>query len=403
MGRAFLVVMDSVGIGGAPDAGRFFNGTTPDTGANTVAHIAQACMAGKAEQGRSGPLTLPNLTTLGLGAAVRLASGEAAPGLSDTPTGLWGAATEVSPGKDTPSGHWELAGLPVPWDWHFFPDAEPALPEMLSTAIADAAGTDGILGNRHTSGTVVLETEGVTHMKTGWPICYTSADSVLQIAAHEERFGLERLITLCAAVAPQVHAMNVGRVIARPFVGNGETGFVRTPNRRDFAIAPPESVLTNWVQDAGHQVYALGKIGDIFSMQGIDDLQKGTDEQLMGHLSDLVDEAEDGSLTFANFVEFDSEFGHRRDVAGYAAALEGFDAALGPILQSLRPDDVMILTADHGNDPSWIGTDHTRERVPVLVSGKGAGSLGHVAFADVAASLAHHLNVPSEGPGRSFF
>lgn len=403
MARAFLVVMDSVGIGGAPDAGRFFNGSVPDTGANTVAHIAQACMAGQAEQGRSGPLHLPTLDALGLGAAVRLASGAATPGLRATPTGLWGAATEVSPGKDTPSGHWELAGVPVPWTWHFFPDTHPAFPERVSAAIASAAGTDGILGDCHASGTQIMDDLGAAHMRSGWPICYTSADSVLQIAAHEETFGLDRLLAVCKAVAPMLHEMKVGRVIARPFIGTADTGFTRTGNRKDFAIAPPAPVLTDWVQQAGGRVHALGKIGDIFSMQGIDELRKGSDAELMGHLADLVDTAGPGSLTFANFVEFDSGYGHRRDIAGYAAALEWFDAALGPILSRLRPDDILLLTADHGNDPSWIGSDHTRERVPVLVAGKGAGSIGHVAFVDVAASVAHHLGVPSCGPGRSFF
>ena len=403
MSRAFLVVLDSVGIGGAPDAARFFNGILPDTGANTVAHIAQACLAGQAEDGRSGPLDLPNLTALGLGAAVRLASGDAAPGLTKSPTGLWGAATEQSQGKDTPSGHWELAGLPVPWDWHFFPDATPAFPQSLSDAIAAAAGTTGILGNCHASGTEIIETQGAEHVQTGWPICYTSVDSVVQIAAHEDSFGLDRLLTLCATVAPMAHAMKVGRVIARPFSGDAEQGFHRTGNRKDFAIAPPSPVLTNWVQDAGHRVYALGKIGDIFSMQGIDETRKGSDAQLIADLANFVDTAEDGSLTFVNLVEFDSQFGHRRDISGYAAALEHFDTTLGPILAQLRPDDIMILTADHGNDPSWSGTDHTRERVPVLIAGKGSGSIGHVGFVDVAASIAAHLGVPSQGPGQSFF
>ncbi|MFD3190142.1 phosphopentomutase [Sedimentitalea sp. HM32M-2] len=403
MTRAFLVVMDSVGIGGAPDAGRFYNGTVPDTGANTVGHIAQACMAGRAERGRSGALHVPNMAALGLGAAVRLASGDSAPGLSVAPTGRWGAATETSRGKDTPTGHWELAGVPVPWDWHYFPDAVPAFPASLSERVARAAGTAGILGNCHAPGTAIIERLGAEHMRLGWPICYTSADSVFQIAAHEEVFGLQRLIDLCAEMAPSLHAMRVGRVIARPFVGNAETGFIRTHNRRDFAITPPSPVLSNWVQDAGRRVYALGKIGDIFSMQGIDELHKGDDAQLMTHLSDLVDSAEDGSLTFANFVEFDSRFGHRRDIAGYAAALEWFDAALGPILGRLRKGDILILTADHGNDPSWTGSDHTRERVPVLVAGRGAGSIGHVGFADVAASVADHLGVPPQGPGHSFF
>jgi len=402
MSRAFLVVMDSVGIGGAPDAGRFFNGDRPDTGANTLAHIARACAAGQAEEGRSGPLRLPNLDALGLGAAVQLASGAVAPGLGARPVGLWGAASEVSSGKDTPSGHWELAGVPVPWDWHYFPDTDPAFPEDLTRAVARAAGTDGILGNCHASGTEITARLGADHLRTGWPICYTSADSVFQIAAHEEGFGLDRLLKLCRDIAPMLHAMKVGRVIARPFVGTPGTGFTRTTNRRDYAIAPPAPVLTDWVQAAGGRVHAVGKIGDIFSMQGIDDVVKGSDAKLMKDLGDLVDSAEEGSLTFANFVEFDSLYGHRRDIAGYARALEWFDAALGPILARLREGDLMILTADHGNDPSWSGTDHTRERVPVLAAGRGAGAVGQLGFTDVAASLADHLGLAERGPGRSF-
>lgn len=403
MGRAFLVVMDSVGIGGAPDAARFFNRDLPDTGANTLAHIARACMRGEAEDGRSGPLHMPNLDALGLGAAVRLASGEGAPGLGAEPQGLWGAATEISPGKDTPSGHWELAGLPVPWDWHYFPDAIPSFPNDLSRKVARAAGTDGILGDCHASGTEIIARLGAEHIQTGRPICYTSADSVFQIAAHEDHFGLDRLLDLCRDVAPILHDMKVGRVIARPFVGDSETGFERTTNRRDFAILPPAPVLTNWVQNAGRMVHAVGKIGDIFSMQGIDTVVKGSDADLMGHLADLVETAEDGSLTFANFVEFDSLYGHRRDISGYARALEWFDAEIGRILPRLRDGDIMVFTADHGNDPSWSGTDHTRERVPVLVAGAGLGALGQVAFADVGASVATYLGVPTQGPGKSFF
>lgn len=390
-GRAFLVVIDSVGIGGAPDAGTFFNGNLPDTGANTVAHIAQ-----------NVPMRLPVMDAMGLGAAVRLASGITAPGLDSVPTGAWGAATEVSRGKDTPSGHWELAGVPVPFDWTVFPDADPAFPLDLMEEIALLAGAGGTLGNRHASGTVILDQEGARHMKTGWPILYTSADSVLQIAAHEATFGLHRLLALCEAIAPRLHAMKVGRVIARPFVGTPETGFTRTANRHDYAVAPPAPTLCDWVHAAGRRVYAVGKIGDIFSMRGIDEVRKGRDAVLMGHLCDLVDGAEDGSLTFANFVEFDSEYGHRRNVAGYAHHLEWFDAALGALLPRLRDGDLLIVTADHGNDPTWVGTDHTRERVPVLVHGKGVRELGHVAFVDVAASVAVHLGVASLGPGRSF-
>ncbi|MEM9785187.1 MAG: phosphopentomutase [Pseudomonadota bacterium] len=390
MPRVFLIVIDSVGIGGAPDAHKFFNGDLPDSGANTVAHIAQAV-------GIHGP----TLDGLGLGAAVKLASGMDAPGLGQTPDGAWGAATEISPGKDTPSGHWELAGVPVPWDWHVFPDTVPAFPADLTAEICAKAGTDGILGNRHASGTAVIVEEGAEHLRTGWPICYTSADSVLQIAAHEDHFGLDRLHKLCADLAPTLHAMKVGRVIARPFIGEAGS-FSRTANRKDFAIAPPAPTICDYVHEAGRKVYAVGKIGDIFSMRGIDDLRKGRDAQLMDHIHDLADEAVEGALIFANLVEFDSEYGHRRDPKGYAKHIAWFDAELAKLLPKLRNDDLLIVTADHGNDPTWVGTDHTRERVPVLVHGIGAKALGQLAFADVSASVADHLSVPYKGEGTSF-
>ena len=401
MPRAFLIVMDSVGCGGAPDAADFGPPPTGDAGSNTLGHIAAECAAGRADEGRSGPLRLPHLDALGLGAAARLSSGESVPGLAAEPTGLWGAATEVSPGKDTPSGHWELAGVPVPWDWHYFPGTDPCFPDDLVAETCRLAGTAGILGNRHASGTVILAEEGARHIETGWPICYTSADSVFQIAAHEEHFGLDRLLKLCGDLAPTLHAMKVGRVIARPFVG-APGGFTRTANRHDYAIAPPAPTLCDWVRAAGRPVHGIGKIGDIFSMRGIDDVRKGPDVDLMEHLVDLAGEAEEGSLTFANFVEFDSLYGHRRDVAGYARHLEWFDSRLPRVFERLRRGDLMIFTADHGNDPTWAGTDHTRERVPVIGCGVGARGIGLVGFADVAASLAAHLGVPAQGPGRSF-
>lgn len=401
MARGFLVVMDSAGIGGAPDADQYFNGDVPDTGANTVGHINAECARNDEMEGRTGPLFLPNLAHLGLGEAIALASGEAAPGLMMRPAGLWGAATEISKGKDTPSGHWEIAGVPVPFDWHYFPNTDPAFPSDIIAEIAAKAGTEGTLGNTHASGTEIIERLGEEHLKTGWPIAYTSVDSVLQIAAHEEAFGLDRLLRLCEALAPTLHEMRVGRVIARPFIGT-PGAFTRTTNRRDYAIKPPKPTLCNWVQDAGRKVHAVGKIGDIFSMQGIDDVAKGTDRDLMEHLVRLTDTAEDGSLTFANFVEFDSLYGHRRDVAGYAAHLEWFDAQLPRLFANMRDGDLMIFTADHGNDPTWTGTDHTRERAPVLGWGVGERPVGHVAFADIGASMAHHLGVDSDGPGKSF-
>ncbi len=392
MSRAILLVLDSVGIGGAPDAAEF-----GDAGANTVAHVAQAMAAA----GR--PLSLPNLDRLGLGRAVELASGCAAPGLDiRAPEGLWGAATERSRGKDTPSGHWELAGLPVPWDWTFFPPTDPCFSDALVGRVCDLAGTDGILGNRHASGTNIIEEEAEAHLQSGWPICYTSTDSVFQIAAHEEAFGLSRLLDLCAALAPDLHAMKVGRVIARPFIGAPGQGWIRTANRRDFAIAPPAPTLCDCVQETGGRVHAVGKIADIFSMRGIDTAVKGTDADLLDALAERMDEAGPGDLIFANLVEFDSLYGHRRDPLGYARHLEWLDGALGDLLARLAPADLLVVTADHGNDPTWRGTDHTRERVPVLIAGRGAGEIGQVAFADVAASIADHLGARNHGPGRSF-
>ncbi len=397
MTRAFLIVMDSVGCGGAPDAAAF-----GDAGANTLGHIALACAEGRADQVRAGPLCMPNLDALGLGAAIELASGLKAPGLGTVPRGRWGAATEISRGKDTPSGHWELAGVPVPWDWTYFPDTVPDLPDDLVALVCKLAGTEGILGNCHASGVPIIAAHCEEHLRTGWPICYTSADSVFQIAAHEEAFGLERLLKLCADLAPHLHAMRVGRVIARPFTG-GPGDFRRTANRRDFAMDPPAPTLLDWVQGAGRATHAVGKIGDIFSMKGVGRLWKGkSDLELFDHLDTLLDKAEPGSLTFANFVEFDTLYGHPRDVAGYARALEWFDTRAGAFLARLRPGDLAIFTADHGNDPTWHGTEHTRERVPILCAGAGTGPLGLRGFVDVAASVAAHLGVAAQGPGRSF-
>ena len=384
MARAFLIVMDSVGCGGAPDAADF-----GDAGANTLGHIHAACLAGGL--GR-GSLAMPVLAGLGLWEAVALASGYCAEKVEVS--GLWGAATEVSRGKDTPSGHWEMAGVPVPWDWTYFPKEVPCFPPDLVAEVCALAGVGGILGNRHASGVPIINDLGADHLRTGWPICYTSADSVFQIAAHEQAFGLQRLQDLCAAIAPRLHAMKVGRVIARPFVGSVAQGFTRTGNRHDYAMMPPAPTLLNRVQDAGGRTFAVGKIGDIFSMSGIDELHKGPDDvALFKQLIQLQGAAPAGSFTFANFVEFDSRFGHQRDVPGYGRALEWFDACAGRFLAAMHPGDLAIFTADHGNDPTWAGSDHTRERVPVLVAGAGAGSLGLIGFTDVARLVARHLKV----------
>ena len=387
--RAFLIVLDSVGCGGAPDAAAF-----GDEGANTLLHIARH----RATAGT--PLHLPNLAALGLGSAIELASGEAPPGLGTEAQGRWGAATEVSQGKDTPSGHWELAGVPVPFDWHYFPDADPAIPPEITARIAELAGTEGTLCNKHASGIPVIAEHIAAHLQTGWPIVYTSADSVIQIAAHEEAFGLKRLIGICEALAPEMHALRVGRVIARPFTGTPED-FRRTTNRRDFAMSPPSPTLLDWATAAGRETLGIGKIGDIFAGRGVGGKRKGDDATLMEHAAESMRTMPDGSLTFVNLVEFDTNYGHQRDPDGYAGALERFDAWLGTALPLLRDGDLLTITADHGNDPTFRGTDHTRERVPVLMYGAGRGELGLIGFSDVGATVADWLSLEERGAGRS--
>lgn len=405
MTRVFLVVMDSVGIGGAPDADAFFNSGVPDTGANTVLHIAQACAEGKADQGRAGPLHVPHLCKMGLGAAVAL-SDRAAPGLSQAASCVWSVARETSRGKDTPSGHWEIAGLPVDWDWTYFPDPVNSFPQEIIQQVCDIAGVDGVLGNCHAPGTEIIDRLAGEHIKTGRPICYTSADSVFQIAAHEDHFGLDRLYDLCARLAPSLHAQKVGRVIARPFLGEPDIGYTRTVNRKDYAMTPPKPILMNWLQEQGHPVYSIGKIGDIFANQGIDHFVKGSDQDLADALMSHIETCPDGAFVFANFVEFDSVYGHRRDIAGYARALEWFDGVIAKVCDTLRDDDVLIITADHGNDPSWVGTDHTREQVPVLTNvplNQTTHSSGRIVkFSDIAVTIAHLFGISSAQNGDRF-
>lgn len=350
---------------------------------------------GRAEDGRSGVLKVPNLDFLGLGAAIALASGKAAPGLSAiTPMGRWGAAQEVSAGKDTQSGHWELAGVPVARDWHYFPRTIPAFPVDLMAEFVVRAGIPGTLANCHASGTEVIDAFGLEHIASGKPIVYTSADSVVQIAGHEAHFGLERLLEICRVAAELFHPLNVGRIIARPFVGEVPGDFTRTANRKDFAIAPPDGTLCDRVVAAGGAVHAVGKIADIFAHKSITDVSKGKDDMaLFDHVLSWLDHAAPGDLVFANFIEFDSLWGHRRNVAGYARALETFDVRLPELTSRMRDGDLLIITADHGNDPTWTGTDHTRERVPVLAIGPGIepAELGIIPFAGVAEMVASHL------------
>lgn len=383
MTRAILVILDSVGIGGAPDAARF-----GDEGANTIGHIAE-----KAD------LKLANLAALGLADAAEMACGMRPRGFAQVPIrGQWGYGVERSNGKDTPSGHWEIAGAPVTFDWGYFPRTVPAIPSEVTDPLVTRCGLPGVLGNKHASGTEIIAELGEEHVRTGKPIIYTSADSVLQIAAHEEIFGLDRLLDVCRVARELTLPLKIGRVIARPFTGSERDTFVRTANRRDFSITPPEPTLLDRLSEAGRDVVTLGKVGDIFAHQGTGrEIKAAGNDALFDTLLTELSSLADGGLIVVNFVDFDMQHGHRRDVEGYARALEAFDRRLPQLLDTLRDGDLMIITADHGCDPTWRGTDHTRECVPILAYSPGTkpGSIGRrETFADIGQSIAKHIGIP---------
>jgi phosphopentomutase len=397
MARAILLVMDSVGIGGARDAEKF-----GDEGADTLGHIAAACSAGAADVpgGRTGPLAIPVMNGLGIARAAEASTGVHPAGIPriETPTAIWAYASEVSKGKDTQSGHWELAGLPVPFAWGYFPETVPAVPDSIIGPLIREAKLPGVLGNKHASGTEIIEEFGEEHIATGKPILYTSADSVLQICAHEEHFGLERLYETCRIGRKLCDPLNIGRVIARPFVGGTRGAFARTGHRKDFAIPPPGETLLDLACSQGRDVYGVGKISDIFTGRGVTKVLKAPDNTSQFNCTlEAIAAAKDGDLVFTNFIDFDQIFGHRRDVAGYAACLEAFDRRLPELLAVLKPGDLVILTADHGNDPTFRGTDHTRENIPVLafgpkIEGRFAGHLR--SYCDVAQTIGGHLALP---------
>lgn len=405
MTRAILIVLDSVGCGGAEDAAAY-----GDEGSDTLGHIAEACAEGRGDREslRSGPLHLPNLARLGLSHACEASTGRPLAGVTrpDRPEGQYGYGVELSQGKDTPSGHWEIAGCPVPFKWGYFTALENTFPPDLVAAIIREGALPGILGNKHASGTAVIDELAEEHIATGKPICYTSVDSVLQIAAHEEHFGLERLYTLCKKVRVLVDPLKIGRVIARPFIGTKETGFTRTGNRKDFAIPPPDETILDRLADQGRAVVTVGKIGDIFAHRNTgEEIKPFGNAAMFAAALEAFARLPDGGFCFVNLVDFDTEYGHRRDIPGYAAALEAFDRELPRLEALLRPGDLAVITADHGNDPSWPGTDHTREHVPILAFGPGVapGPIGRrESFADIAARLSDWLGAGAVGPGRGW-
>ena len=395
-GRVFVFMMDSFGIGGAPDAGKYAN-----EGANTLGHIAAVNMG----------LKIPNLLALGLGDAAKGASGVfpavgAQPSAALRLASKFGHAREVSVDKDTVSGHWEMAGLPNLQGWGHFPPQYPSFPAELTNALVNEAGLAGILGNKAASGTVIIQELGEEHIRSGKPICYTSADSCFQIAAHEKYFGLERLYDVCETAYRLVQPYHIGRIIARPFVGEKTGEFVRTANRRDYAAQPFGETLLDRLKTAGHEVIAVGAINDIYAHRGI---TKGVRAAGLEALWDAtlreMKTAPSGSLVFTNFEDFDMLYGHRRDVKGYARALEYFDRRLPEILPFLQDDDLVFITADHGNDPTYDGTDHTREQVPVLMFGRKAAAedIGQRdTYADIGQTIAAYWEIRPLDYGVSF-
>lgn len=385
MRRVFLLVLDSLGVGALPDAERFGDG-----GAHTLDHLVQA----------AGGLDAPRLLELGLGLV---------PGVTSLPrpaaaAGAFGRCLEQSVGKDTSTGHWEMMGCPLDQAFPVFPDGFP--PEIID-AWLERTGLPGVLANRAASGTAIIDELGEEHLATGKPIVYTSADSVFQVAAHEQAFGLERLGEVCAVAREILVPYGVGRVISRPFVG--EPGaFQRTYNRRDFSLEPPRETSLDRLTAAGVPVVGVGKIEDIFAGRGVSEsVHTEGNEDGMRRTVELARSFERG-LVFNNLVDFDMLFGHRRDPVGYRRALERFDADLVALERELDEGDLVILTADHGNDPTHLATtDHTREYVPVLACGPaivGGVALGtRDSMADIGATVEEALGLVPGGPGTSFF
>jgi phosphopentomutase len=379
--RVIVLVCDSLGVGELPDAKEF-----GDEGSNTLGHVID-----------SHHPRLPNLTRLGLLHTLPK------PATDERPQSAFGRMAEVSAGKDTTTGHWEMMGLIVKDPFRTYPNGFPL--EIIQEYERRIGRKT--LGNKPASGTVILDELGEEHMRTGDPIVYTSADSVFQVAAHEEVVPVQELWRICAIARELMRGENnVGRIIARPFVGSGRGHFKRTANRKDFSVRPTGETVVERAHKSGKQVIGLGKIADIFDRVGIDqEIRTESNSDGMRKTIDLVKQS-GAQFVFTNLVDFDSKYGHRNDAPGYARALETFDAELGTLLNALRDDDLVFITADHGCDPTDVSTDHTREYVPLLVAGprvKRARDLGtRRTFADLGVTICEYLGVPADGfPGRS--
>lgn len=382
--RVFLLVLDSLGVGALPDAAEF-----GDEGSHTLDHLIAA----------AGGLDAPRLAELGLGCV----PGVTAVACPPHPTGSFGRCAEASPGKDTSTGHWEMMGCPLDFAFPVYADG---FPREVIDPFVDRCGLPGVLGNKPASGTQIIDELAAEHIASGKPIVYTSADSVFQIAAHETHFGLERLYECCEVAREILTPLGVGRVIARPFVGEAGA-YQRTYNRKDYSLVPPHDTALDRLKAAGIPVVGVGKISDIFAGRGLtESIHTEGNRDGMAHTTDVARRL-DAGLVFVNLVDFDMLYGHRRDALGYRRALEEFDADYRVFEKQLRENDIVILTADHGNDPTNLETtDHTREYVPLIVCGpnvRGGVDLGtRTSFADIGATVEAALGLKPVGPGRSF-
>ena len=416
MTRAIIIVLDGFGVGYSSDAINF-----DDVGANTFINIARRYF-----NETNNVIQLPNLGKLGLHALSKEAcctsiwqtlsnelthKGKCINDFDVKPQqGAFGYMNEISTGKDTPSGHWEMAGVPVLFDWDYFSSQGNSFSEELIAAINNETGVTGMLGNCHASGVDIINALGHEHIKTGLPICYTSADSVFQVAAHEKHFGLDNLYRYCEQVRALLSKsnLNIGRVIARPFIGaeQGVNCFSRTGNRRDYSVLPPEATVLDKITQADGNVISVGKIADIFSHQGISTSTKAIGiDALVDATINHLESAKDKSLIFTNLVNFDQDYGHRRDAIGYAQALESFDQRLPEIFAQMNEDDMLFLTADHGCDPTWPGSDHSREYVPLLCYHHNIASVNlgkRATFADLGQTLSAFFKVEKMPYGSSF-
>lgn len=387
--RAIVIVLDSFGMGALPDADKF-----GDAGSDTLGHIDEYCTKNNLN------FEIPNLLKLGLGRAYiaihkRTLSCDSHNYLVH---GAYGACKELSSGKDTTSGHWEIAGYPVLFEWGYFTNREHSFPQQLLDKIITRSEIVGYLGNCHASGTDILRQLGDEHIKTNKPIFYTSADSVFQIACHEEYFGLDNLYKLCQIVREELEPYNIARVIARPFIGNSPDNYQRTGNRHDYSLTPTSDTLFDACVNNNITTVAIGKIGDIYA-------HKNTQIELRANgLAQLVDTTinamqeyrHNSTFIMTNLVDFDMLYGHRRDIVGYKKALEYFDSRIPEILANLTSDDILILTADHGCDPTWKGSDHTREYIPFLMYANGIElAMGiRETYADIGQTIAKYLQIP---------